>query len=184
MITASRGEYNNEANEIRNQELKMTLKEQGLPWVEMRGSGYKEGGPEGEVVAEDSVLVWDEERGDTLRTSTSIFDVAKSLASEFEQDSFIYGGIDLENPEQFTIRLYTPDGAAIKDVWAGGEEGYSELNVVDKANAEFWSMIAKKATQFKEMYDHWKNFKSKSRHDAMKKQYYLNLAESKIKEGK
>tara|TARA_Y100000310_G_C20433487_1_gene692607 strand:+ start:145 stop:843 length:699 start_codon:yes stop_codon:yes gene_type:complete len=182
MLTAFRGDYSKEENKGRNDEMKMTLKQEGLPWVDMHGSGYKEGGPEGEVVVEDSVLVWDEERGDVLRTSTSLFDTAKALAREFEQDSFLYGGPDLDEPEQFVIRLYTNEGAPIKDAWAGGEEGYSKLNVVEKANSEFWSMIANKATQFKEMRDHWKNFKSKSRLDAMKKQYYLRLAESKIKE--
>ena len=187
MLTAFRGDYSKEENRTRNEELKMSLGGrggEGLPWVDMHGSGYKEGGPEGEVVVEDSVLVWDEARGDTFRSSKSLFEAGKELATEFEQDSFIYGGPDLDNPEQFTIRLYTGDGAPIKEVWAGGEEGYSKLNVVDKANSEFWSMIANKATQFKEMYDHWKNFKSASRHDAMKKQYYLNLAESKMKEEK
>jgi len=182
MLTAFRGDYSKEENKGRNDEMKMTLEQEGLPWVDMHGSGYKEGGPEGEVVVEDSVLVWDEERGDRLRTSTSLFDTAKALAREFEQDSFLYGGPDLDDPENFTIRLYTNEGAPIKDIWAGGEEGYSKLDVVDKANSEFWSMVANKATQFKEMRDHWKNFKSESRLDAMKKQYYLRLAESKIKE--
>ena len=182
MLTAFRGDYSKEENKGRNDEMKMTLKQEGLPWVDMHGSGYKEGGPEGEVVVEDSVLVWDEERGDVLRTSTSLFDTAKALAREFEQDSFLYGGPDLDEPEQFVIRLYTNEGAPIKDAWAGGEEGYSKLNVVEKANSEFWSMIANKAIQFKEMRDRWKEFHPKSRLEAMKKQYYLNLAEGKIKE--
>ena len=38
MLTASRGDYDKQENEDRNQELKMTLKQEGLPWVEMRGS--------------------------------------------------------------------------------------------------------------------------------------------------
>tara|TARA_R110002060_G_scaffold42648_2_gene54132 strand:- start:418 stop:1116 length:699 start_codon:yes stop_codon:yes gene_type:complete len=181
MLTAFRGDYSKEENKGRNEEMKMTLKQEGLPWVDMHGSGYKEGGPDGEVVVEDSVLVWDEERGDTLRTSTSLFDTAKALAREFEQDSFIYGGPDIDKPDQFVIRLYTDEGIPIKDVWAGGEEGYTTLNVVEKANSEFWSMIANKATQFKEMYDRWKGFKPKSRLEAMKKQYHLNLAESMLK---
>ena len=176
MLTAFRGDYSGAENKGRNDEMKMT------PWVDMHGSGYKEGGPEGEVVVEDSVLVWDEERGDVLRTSTSLFDTAKALAREFEQDSFLYGGPDLDEPEQFAIRLYTNEGTPIKDAWAGGEEGYNKLNVVDKAYSEFWSMIANKATQFTEMYNRWKDFRPKSRLEAMKKQYYLNLAEGKIKE--
>ena len=182
MLTAYRGDYTREENTGRNAEMKMTLKQEGLPWVDMHGSGYKEGGPEGEVVVEDSVLVWDEERADTLRTDTSLFDTAKALAREFGQDSFIYGGPDLDQSDQFVIRLYTNDGVPITDVWAGGEEGYNKLNVVEKANSEFWSMIGNKATQFKEMHDRWKSFKPQSRLEAMKKQYYLNLSEAKIKE--
>jgi hypothetical protein len=182
MLTAFRGDYSNEENKRRNDEVKDALKLEGLPWVDMKGSGYK--GEDGKVVVENSMLIWDEERGDVLRTSTSLFDTAQALAQEFEQESFIYGGPDIDKPEQFVIRLYTSEGAPIKDAWAGGEEGYSKLNVVEKANVEFWSMIANKATQFKEMYDYWKNFKSKSRLEAMQKQYYLNLAESKMKEEK
>ena len=182
MLTAFRGDYSNEENEERNNEMKMTLKQEGLPWVDMKGSGYK--GEDGKIVVENSMLIWDEERGDVLRTSTSLFDTTKALAQEFEQESFIYGGPDIDKPEQFVIRLYTSEGVPIKDVWAGGEEGYSKLNVVEKANVEFWSMIANKATQFKEIYDHWKNFKAKSRLEAMQKQYYLNLAESKMNEMK
>ena len=182
MLTAFRGDYSGQENKDRNTEMKMTLKQEGLPWVDMQGSGYKEGGPEGKVVVEDSILVWDEERGDVLRTSTSLIDTAKALAREFEQDSFLYGGPDPEEPENFTIRLYTSEGAPIKDIWAGGEEGYSKLNVVDKSESEYWSMIANKATQFTEMRDHWKKFNPKSRLEAMKKQYYLKLAENKIKE--
>ena len=182
MLTAFRGDYSNEENKRRNDEVKDALKLEGLPWVDMKGSGYK--GEDGKVVVENSMLIWDEERGDVLRTSTSLFDTAQALAQEFEQESFIYGGPDIDKPEQFVIRLYTSEGAPIKDAWAGGEEGYSKLNVVEKANVEFWSMIANKATQFKEMYDYWKNFKSKSRLEAMQKQYYLNLAESKMNEMK
>ena len=37
---------------------------------------------------------------------------------------------------------------------------------------------------FQKMYDYWKNYKATSRLEAMKKQYYLYLAESKIKEHK
>ena len=191
MITAYRGEYNKEENRSRNEEMKMTLQQEGFPWVEMKGSGYKEGGPEGETVVEDSVLVWDEPRGDVMRTSNTLFDVAKALAREFEQDSFLYGGPeqDLGNiqeqlEDKFVIRLYTSEGEPIKDVWAGGEEGYSKLRVVDKAESEFWSMIGNKATQFREMYDRWNSFKPKSRLEAMKKQYYLDLAEGMIKQYK
>jgi len=181
MLTAFRGDYSTAQNRDRNWELKQSLDQEGLPYAQMRGSGYKEGGEEGEVVVEDSVLVYDDTRGDKFRTTQNLFDVARNLASEFEQDSFLYGGPRPgKDPLEYGIHLYDSDGNAIDEVWAGGPEGYSELVVVADA-AEYWSKIAGKKTQFKEIYNKWKNFKSESRHDAMKKQYYLNLAESKMK---
>tara|TARA_Y100001963_G_scaffold153481_1_gene240333 strand:- start:4827 stop:5519 length:693 start_codon:yes stop_codon:yes gene_type:complete len=180
MLTAFRGDYGKEENVDRNKELKLSLDEAGFSYTGMPGSGYKEGGEEGEVVVEDSILVWEEPRGDKFRTSTSLFDAAKDLAKEFEQDSFLYGGPRNGEPDNpYAIHLYTNDGTIIDEVWAGGEEGYDELFIVDDA-AEYWSKIAGKKTQFKEIYDKWKNFKSNSRLDAMKKQYYLNLIEAKI----
>jgi len=181
MLTAFRGDYGNQENEDRNRELKMSLDDSGLPYVQMPGSGYKEGGEEGEVVVEDSVLIWDDSRGDKFRTAEKLFDVARDLASEFEQDSFLYGGPRPgKEDSDYGIHLYTNNGNIIDEVWAGGPEGYAELVVVDDA-AEYWSKIAGKKTQFKEILNKWKNFKAKSRLEAMKKQYYIKLAESKIK---
>ena len=80
------------------------------------------------------------------------------LPQIMKQDSFLYGGPDLENPEEYSIRLYTPTGEPIKDVWAGGDKGYTELGVVEDAEAEYWSMIDNKKTQFKEMHDKWSAF--------------------------
>ena len=169
------------ANNKNQEMLKTRLKASGFPWVDMRRSGYKEGGPEGEVVEEYSVLAYEEPRGDVPPSGKTLFDTARMLAADYEQDSFLYGGPDMDNPEEYTIRLYTNDGQPIKDVWAGGDQGYSELGVVEDAEAEYWSMIDNKKTQFTEMYNKWKAFKPKSKTEAMKKQYYVKLAESKIK---
>ena len=162
--------------------LKARLKASGFPWVVMRRSGYKEGGAEGEVVEEYSVLAYEEPRGDVPPSGKSLFDTARLLAADYNQDSFLYGGPDKRKSGDYTIRLYTQDGQPIKDVWAGGEEGYTELGVVEDAEAEYWSMIDNKKTQFKEIYDRWKAFRPKSKTEAMQKQYYLKLAESKIKD--
>jgi len=182
MLTVFRGEYGRQENEDRNWELKQSLDNDGLSYTKMPGSGYK--GEDDEVVVEDSVLVWDEPRGDKYRTAEKVFDIARALSAEFEQESFVYGGPKPgEEDSNYSIHLYTSNGDMIDEVWAGGPEGYDELVVRDDA-AEYWSKIAGKKTQFKEIYDKWKNFKSKSRHDAMKKQYYLRLAESKLKDSK
>jgi len=161
--------------------LKAVLKAAGFPWVDMRRSGYKEGGAEGDVVEEYSVLAYEEPRGDVPPSGKSLFETARLLASDYDQDSFLYGGPDLDNPEEYSIRLYTNEGQPIKDVWAGGDAGYTELGVVEDAEAEYWSMIDNKKTQFKEMHDKWSAFRPKSKTEAMKKQYYLKLAESKMR---
>ena len=162
--------------------LKARLKASGFPWVDMRRSGYKEGGSEGDVVQEYSVLAYEEPRGDVPPSGKSLFDTARLLAADYEQDSFLYGGPDRSNPKEYSIRLYTSDGEPIKDVWAGGDQGYTELGVVEDAEAEYWSMIDNKKTQFTEMYNKWSAFKPKSKTEAMKKQYYLKLAEGKIRD--
>ena len=193
MITAFRGvdkdaseveQDKQRANNNRNQdELKTRLKASGFPWVDMRRSGYKEGGPEGDVVQEYSLLVYDEPRGDVPASGKTLFNTIRNLAADYKQDSFLYGGPDKgTDTEEYTIRLYANDGTPILDVWAGGEAGYNELGVVDDAEAEYWSMIDNKKTQFKEIYNKWKSFKPKSKLEAMKKQHYMKLAESKIKE--
>jgi|TARA_R110002020_G_scaffold409912_4_gene619700 hypothetical protein len=177
------GQAAQRAENNKNQDvLKTRIKAAGFPWVDMRRSGYKEGGAEGEVVEEYSLLVYEEPRGDVPPSGKSLFDTARILASDYEQDSFLYGGPDVNNPEEYSIRLYTNDGEPIKDVWAGGDQGYNELGVVEDAEAEYWSMIDNKKTQFKEVYNKWSAFKPKSRLEAMKKQYYLKLAESKIRD--
>ena len=193
MITAFRGvdkdastveQDKQRASNNRNQdELKTRLKASGFPWVDMRKSGYKEGGPEGDVVEEYSLLVYDEPRGDVAPSGKTLFNTIRNLAADYKQDSFLYGGPDKgTDTEEYTIRLYANDGTPILDVWAGGEAGYNELGVVDDAEAEYWSMIDNKKTQFKEIYNKWKSFKPKSKLEAMKKQHYIKLAESKIKE--
>ena len=96
--------------------LKARLKASGFPWVDMRRSGYKEGGSEGDVVQEYSVLAYEEPRGDVPPSGKSLFDTARLLAADYEQDSFLYGGPDRSNPEEYSIRLYTSDGEPIKDV--------------------------------------------------------------------
>jgi len=192
MLTAHRGvdkdlsPAEQDAQRAKNNEnqdmLKIRLKASGFPWVDMRRSGYKQGGPEGDVMEEYSVLVYEQPRGDVASSGKSLFDTARVLAFDYDQDSFLYGGPDMDNPEEYSIRLYANDGQPIKDVWAGGDNGYTELGVVEDAEAEYWSMIDNKKTQFKEIYDKWRAFKPKSKLEAMKKQYYIKLAESKIRD--
>jgi hypothetical protein len=185
MITAFRGGFSQRDNLVRQKELESRVRDAGFSWTKMPGSGYVEdpeeaGGTPNEV-KENSIIIWDAPRADVERANEDLFQLGQTLATEYNQDSFIFGGPRSDKPDNpYTIHLYTNDGTIIDEVWAGGEEGYERLFFVDDA-AEYWSKIAGKKTQFKEIYDKWKNFKSKSRLDAMKKQYYLNLIEAKIK---
>ena len=176
MITAFRGNLSNRENLSRQKELENSVKLSGFSWTKMPGSGYKE--DETNVVRENSILAWDEAREDVPPQGKDLFELGKELAQAYEQDSFIFGGLR-GSGGQYRINLYTSDGSLIDEVWAGGPEGFKELNPVADA-VEYWSSIAGKKTQFVEIRNRWKKKKSSSRLEAMKKQYYLNLLEGMI----
>ena len=176
MITAFRGNLSNRENLSRQKELENSVKLSGFSWTKMPGSGYKE--DETNVVRENSILAWDEAREDVPSQGKDLFELGKELAQAHEQDSFIFGGLRGSGGE-YRINLYTSDGSLIDEVWAGGPEGFKELNPVADA-VEYWSSIAGKKTQFVEIRNRWKKKKSSSRLEAMKKQYYLDLLEGMI----
>tara|TARA_R110000824_G_scaffold89985_1_gene220219 strand:- start:3911 stop:4549 length:639 start_codon:yes stop_codon:yes gene_type:complete len=176
MITAFRGDLASRENLKRQKELESSVKLSGFSWTKMPGSGYKE--DEATVVKENSILIWDESREDVPSQGKDLFELGKELAQTYDQDSFIFGGLR-GSAEQYRINLYTSDGNLIDEVWAGGPEGFKELNPVADA-VEYWSSIAGKKTQFIEIRDRWRDKKASSRLEAMKKQYYLNLLEGMI----
>jgi hypothetical protein len=176
MITAFRGSLSGKENLRRQKELENSVKHSGFSWTKMPGSGYKE--DEATVVRENSIIVWDESRPDVPSQDKDLFELGKDLAQGYEQDSFIFGGFR-DGKGEYRINLYTSDGNLIDEVWAGGSEGFKELNPVGSA-VEYWSNIAGKKTQFKEIQNRWRKMKVSSKLEAMKKQYYLNLLEGMI----
>ena len=180
MITAFRGNLSGKKNMRRQKELENSVKASGFSWTKMPGSGYKE--DEKTVVRENSILIWDESRPDVPLQSKGLFELGKELAQAYEQDSFIFGS-PRGSEGQYRINLYTSTGTLIDEIWAGGPEGFKELNPVGDA-VEYWSNIAGKKTQFKEIQKRWKKMKAGSRLEAMKKQYYLDLLEGMIHDDK
>jgi hypothetical protein len=180
MITAFRGNLSGKENMRRQKSLEQAVKISGFSWTKMPGSGYKE--DEKTVVRENSILIWDESRPDVPAQGKNLFDLGRELAQAYEQDSFIFGG-PKDSGGQYRINLYTATGALIDEVWAGGPEGFKELNPVGDA-VEYWSNIAGKKAQFVEIRDKWRGKRASSKLEAMKKQYYINLLENIINENK
>lgn len=176
MLTAFRGALSKKENLKRQKELENSVKLSGFSWTKMPGSGYKE--DETNVVRENSILIWDESREDVPSQGKDLFGLGKELAQAYDQDSFIFGG-PRGSEGQYRINLYTADGSLIDEIWAGGPEGFKELNPVGDA-VEYWSNIAGKKAQFVEIRDKWKARKASSRLEAMKKQYYLDLLEGMV----
>jgi len=183
MITAFRGNLTKRENMKRQAQLEEVVAEAGFSWTRMPGSGYKE--DETRVVRENSILIWATGRdGDPLPAST-LFEMAKGLASAYHQDSFIYGGPkdELDLQSEYRIRLYTSSGVAIDEIWAGGTEGFEELVPVSDT-AEYWSNIAGKKAQLRELQSKWENVRADSTFKAMKKQYYVDLLKGMIDDNK
>tara|TARA_R110000765_G_scaffold117438_2_gene211165 strand:+ start:106 stop:744 length:639 start_codon:yes stop_codon:yes gene_type:complete len=180
MVTAFRGNLSGKENGRRQKSLEQSVKTSGFSWTKMPGSGYKE--DEKTVVRENSILIWDESRPDIPVQGKNLFDLGKELAQAYEQDSFIFGG-PRNSEGQYKINLYTATGALIDEIWAGGPEGFKELNPVDDA-VEYWSNIAGKKAQFVEIRDKWRGKRASNKLEAMKKQYYINLLENIINENK
>jgi len=180
MITAFRSSLPGAENMRRQKELENSVKTSGFPWTKMPGSGYKE--DETTVVLENSILIWDELRPDIPSQGKSLFELGKELTQVYGQDSFVFGG-PRGSEGQYKINLYNSAGTLIDEIWAGGPEGFKKLNPVGDT-VEYWSNIAGKKTQFKEIQNRWRKMKAGSRLEAMKKQYYLDLLEGMIRDHK
>ena len=86
-------------NRVRNKALKSAIQAAGYPFANVAGSWVEQDEVGNDVrVTENSVIIYDEERGDVGRQpGVVLFDLAKKLSAEFEQDAFIFGepgGID------------------------------------------------------------------------------------------
>jgi hypothetical protein len=175
MITAFRGDKNYKDNRNHQKELENIVSKAGYPFTRMPGSGYvEEPSEEGEEpieVKENSILIWDESRPDMDSSDVSLYDLAKRMASTYEQDSFIYGKRvkDDEGKVEMSIRMHDKNGVPMSQSWAGP---WSSLKQIDDDDL-FWSTLGSKKAKLVEMQQKYQNMPVKSREDAMKKQYYL-----------
>jgi len=191
MITAFRGNMSGEENMKRQAELESAVKAAGFSWNKMPGSGYVEKpkripasfiGPltAPNEVKENSILIWEEaEREDVPKSGARLKDLAKDLARRFDQDSFIYGEpVSGETSgTSMSIKAYDQEGNQITESWAGP---WSTLAAVDNA-AEYWSTIAGKKGQLREMREEYEKAKSGSFMGAVKRQHYIKAATAGLK---
>jgi hypothetical protein len=183
MITAFRGTESKDENLRRQRELEMQVSAEGYPFTKMPGSGYvedpEEEGGEPVEVKENSVLVWDESRPGKDSKDVSLFDLAKTLAQKYNQDSFIFGKKlkDDEGQSEMSIRMYDKAGSPMTQSWAGP---WSSVKQVDDDDL-FWSTLGSKKAKLVKMQEKYQNMTVRTREDAMKKQYYLTALKEALK---
>jgi len=184
MITAFRGGLSGQENMKRQKELESAVKAAGFSWNKMPGSGYVEK-PERiplayNEVKENSILIWEEaEREDVPKSGTRLKELVEDLAKRYDQDSFIYGEpVSGEaTGTAMSIKAYDQNGVQITESWAGP---WSTLDAVDNA-ADYWSTIAGKRAQLREMKKKYENMKAGSFMGAVKRQHYIRAAEAGLK---
>ena len=184
MITAFRGGLDLTENLARQKELESAVKAEGFSWNKMPGSGYVEK-PERiplayNEVKENSILIWEEaKREDVPKSGVRLKKLATDLARRFEQDSFIYGEpvTGETSGTSMSIKAYDQEGNQITEDWAGP---WSTLHAVDNA-AAYWSTIAGKKGQLREMKKKYEKEKSGSFMGAVKRQHYIKAATSGLK---
>lgn len=177
MISAFRGNLSGRENLARQREMERAVSNAGYPFQKMPGSGYVEDTEDGEgrEVRENSILIWDEERGDFSRDEDpglegiTLPELAQALAILFDQDSYIYGDGD-------TIRVYDRSGAVIDEPWAGP---WTSISQVSDDNP-YWSTVAGKRAALTESLTRWKRSKAGSRMGARRKHFYVKKIQSAI----
>lgn len=183
MITAFRGSESKGENLRRQRELEMRVSGEGYPFTKMPGSGYvedpEEEGEEPVEVKENSILIWDESRPGRDSRDVSLFELAKSLAQKYNQDSFIFGKRvkDDDGQAEMSIRMYDKGGSQMSQSWAGP---WSSVKQIDDDDL-FWSTLGSKKAKLVEMQQKYEKMVVKSREQAMEKQYYLTALRDALK---
>jgi hypothetical protein len=183
MISAFRGNLEKKENLKRQKKLEKIVSTMGFPFTKMPGSGYveepEEEGESPREVKENSIIIWNERRPDVEESDLSIFELAKFLANEYNQDSFIFGKPFKSDDEEkkMIVRLYNKNGDTINEPWAGP---WSSLTQIDDDDL-FWSAIGSKKTKLTELKEQYEKMQVKSKLDAMKKQYGLDAIKSALK---
>ena len=144
VMSADRHEYSRTQNDGRYARLKESIKYSGFPFAELEGSWVEKDEEGKEVrVIEKSVIVYDEERGDIERTGVHLFDMAKELSSEFDQEAFIFGETGSETGNMF-INAFNPLGQSVD---YGGP--WTSMEKIPH-DADFWSKVRGTTFVFKE----------------------------------
>lgn len=171
MISAFRGDLSGRENLDRQREMERTVSDAGFPFQKMPGSGYVEDTEDGEgmEVRENSILIWDEEHGNTPRGEATLPELAQGLALLYNQDSYIYGDGEL-------IRVYDRNGAVIDEPWAGP---WNQISQVANDNP-YWSTVAGKRAALTESLTRWKRSKAGSHMGARRKHFYVKKIQSAI----
>ena len=144
VMSSDRHEYSRSQNDGRSARLKDMIKYSGFPFAELQGSWVEKDEEGNEVrVIEKSVIVYDEERGDVESTGVHLFDLAKNLSSEFDQEAFIFGETGSETGRMF-INAFDSQGNPVD---YGGP--WSTLEKIPN-DADFWSKVRGTTFVFKE----------------------------------
>lgn len=183
MITAFRGSETKGENLRRQRELEMRVSAEGYPFTKMPGSGYvedpEEEGGEPVEVKENSILIWDEGMPTSDSKDVSLYELAKTLAQAYNQDSFIFGKKvkDDDGQSEMSIRMYDKSGSPMSQSWAGP---WTSVKQVDDDDL-FWSTLGSKKAKLVEMQKKYQKMTVKSREQAMEKQYYLTAIKDALK---
>ena len=132
-------------NRARNKALKSDLKAAGFPFANVVGSWVEQDEMGNSVrVTENSVIIYDETRGDTGRVpGVSLFDLGKDLSAKYEQEAFIFGEPGAATG-RMSINAFDPQGSPVD---YGGP--WTSLERIPN-DADFWSRVRGSTFVFKE----------------------------------
>ena len=131
-------------NRQRNKELKATVKAAGFPFANIVGSWVEQDEEGNDVrVTENSVIIYDEERGDVEQTPVDLFRLAQNLSIQFDQEAFIFGEPGATTGRMI-ISAFNPKGDLVD---FGGQ--WSSIEQVSN-DSSFWSRVRGTTFVFKE----------------------------------
>ncbi len=144
VMSADRHEYSGKENRRRYKSLKSDVKSGGYPFAEVQGSWVEkdEQGNETRVV-ENSIIIYDEDRPDVPREDGDLFELARTLSRNYEQEAFIFGEPGSRSGIMH-INAYSPEGSALD---FGGP--WTDVEKIPH-DAPFWSRVRGSTFVFKE----------------------------------
>tara|TARA_Y100000296_G_C5140748_1_gene240858 strand:- start:214 stop:879 length:666 start_codon:yes stop_codon:yes gene_type:complete len=144
VMSADRHEFSRKQNDKRNKILKQAVKSAGFPFAELQGSWVEQDEEGNDVrVIEKSIIIYDESREDVEAGEVGLFDLGKSLSSEYDQAAFIFGEPGPKSGKMH-INAYDRDGNSVEygGPWSTVEQIPNDSN--------FWSRVRGTTFVFKE----------------------------------